>query len=141
MADSAQYLGSIYHSKGGNGREVWETLHWARSSIMAMVAFWFAGGAPWRFRRLVFVGRVVKAALSGLEAYVLSEQEFGLIDKVVAKLGRLALRGAACDKDADGHPVPASSKEFGGSCRRTGKCSFASAAWTGTAMGGGAGQP
>lgn len=42
---------------------------------------------------------------------MLSEREFSLIDKVIAKLGRLAMRGAACDKDVVGHPVTLPAKE------------------------------
>ena len=65
-------------------------------------AFWDAGG-PFSVRRTVFFNGVVGAGLSGLTAYVWTDNDSDDIEKVIVKYARVALLGKAHTENAGKH--------------------------------------
>eukprot|EP00959_Pyramimonas_sp_CCMP1952_P365742 7659696-Pyramimonas_sp.AAC.1 len=68
---------------------------------------------PKAWRRVIFIGLVQGSLLSGSESFMLSEKQYSLLDRHLARLGRAAMMGAACARaqDDDDHARSLSTRE------------------------------
>ena len=55
--------------------------------------------------RLMLLSDIQGSALAGMEAYVLSDFQRGLLDSAVVKVAKIAMRGRAVSRDWDGKVV------------------------------------
>lgn len=62
-------------------------------------------GVPWQLRRIAILGLIQNTALSGLEAFVLSDRPNLLFDAASTHVCRRALRGKACIWNSQGEVV------------------------------------
>ena len=94
---AARYLGSLQHFKGNNSMEIEARQAAASQGYYAMGKFW-ATVTLRRPANVVFQAMVRGAALSGLEALVLTDTECARLDSTILRFARKLLRGAACHK-------------------------------------------
>ena len=66
---------------------------------------WTKEGVPTKLRRMFLISDVQNASLSGMESLILSKRQLEVLDAAVARIGRIAMRGAAVQWDAEGKVV------------------------------------
>lgn len=59
---------------------------------------WTTPMIPYKWKRASFICHVVNTSLSGIESFVPSTANNHKLDGILAKFGRLAMRGKACKK-------------------------------------------
>ena len=72
-----------------------------RQAFQQVGTFWTELGIPWKWKRSMFICRVQNAGLSGIETFLPTDRDYRMLDCTIASVGRLALRGKACDKEQD----------------------------------------
>ena len=74
----------------------------AKRAYFEVGGFWTKAGIPMRWRRCMFGCRVVNAALSGVECFLVSSGQLHKLEMAVAALARKALRGNAAWEEEGG---------------------------------------
>eukprot|EP00959_Pyramimonas_sp_CCMP1952_P468909 9494029-Pyramimonas_sp.AAC.1 len=96
---AAKYLGGLQHFNNGFSAEKNIRLQATRTAWHKMGNFWTTARVSLRFKSIVFVGVVVNAALSGLEAYVssmtkpITRRSLEPLQQLVFKFARVVLQG------------------------------------------------
>ena len=95
------HLGSFQAGSGANGPEVDRILLAINKGWRTGGKFW-TSAAMWQSKRLVFMGLVLAAAVSGAEAIVLGIGHARRIDASICKKLRCMLQGKAHIEDEEG---------------------------------------
>ena len=102
IATSAKSLGSIINATCSATEEISERLTAVRMARYRSKSMWNQRGISWKLRRITLIAQIQNSALSGLESYVLTDRQCGLLDSAIAAAGRSALRGKAIQRGEDG---------------------------------------
>lgn len=97
-------MGGRRHFKGLNNIEISARKKAAQNGFYFIGRLW-AKPLPLRPKCLVFNTMVRGVAISGLEACVLSEQDYKQLDSVVLRFAKKILRGDACRKDSNDRQI------------------------------------
>lgn len=100
LTECDRYLGPQVHSRLHNTPELDKRVLLTRQAFFSMGKLWFCPRLA--MVRTVFICKVQNAALSSMETLILTPGEEAKLDRVVAGLGRLAMKGSACCKLEDG---------------------------------------
>lgn len=98
-ASNVRYLGSRFDARLSSSKELAMRVRVARHSFFSTGKFWTTAQVPWRLKRTIFLCRVYNSILAGLEPFLLARGQETWLTRVVAGLGRVALRGEACLKE------------------------------------------
>jgi len=69
---------------------------------------WTCPNVPWKLKRILLLGDIQGSALMGLESFIISPHQLGILDRAIAIVARSAMRGkAVCRDPQSGHVVAA----------------------------------
>ena len=102
IAFRTKSLGSTISATGSASAEIAARLAAVRKAKYQSRRMWAAPGIPWKLRRIAIISHVQGTALSGLESFVVSDRQASSLDSAIAQVGREALQGKACKRDAEG---------------------------------------
>eukprot|EP00959_Pyramimonas_sp_CCMP1952_P430740 9020909-Pyramimonas_sp.AAC.1 len=97
IKDSVRYLGPHIRVRDSSHQEVTRRCSAARTAFYRVGGIWSLA-IPFKLRKLLLVGNVQNALLSGLEAFVLSKADYCRLDSCLASLARVAMLGRATHK-------------------------------------------
>eukprot|EP00959_Pyramimonas_sp_CCMP1952_P403461 8454047-Pyramimonas_sp.AAC.1 len=98
--DAVRYLGPHLVMRDTASHEVDRRLQAARVSFHSLGGVWSLP-LPYRFTRLLLIGFAQNTILSGMEAFILSKNDYDKLDRGLAAMGRIAMRGKACTREED----------------------------------------
>ena len=102
-ADYTRSLGAQVHASGSFTKELLARKQAVRKAFYSMTGFWGASGVPGRWRRAMFMCKVLNAALANIEAFLPSDSEYHQLTLLVSSLGRVGMRGKAHSVQDDKH--------------------------------------
>ncbi|CAK0860926.1 unnamed protein product, partial [Prorocentrum cordatum] len=97
----AAYLGGLEQLTGGAGAEVRVRIDATRSAWCKLGRFW-KQHVSLRLKRMAFLGVLQSAAYAGLGTSLLAKRDYAKLDAVLLGFAKVALRGVARSRDADG---------------------------------------
>ena len=95
-------LGSMVTHDWSAGPEVQARIAGVRKAFYRRAGLWGKPGLPYKVRRLMLICDVQNSALSGLEAYCVTDHQCATLDKAILKVARVSMRGAAVTRDSSG---------------------------------------
>ena len=94
----ARYLGAEVASSSSFSPELQKRRRAVAVAFYSLGRFWTLKRTPWKVRRGMLICCVQNAALHGNECFILNENNWQALDKLVARYARMAMRGAAHTK-------------------------------------------
>lgn len=98
VVPEVKYMGGIINHRGDLSTEVKERIEHARRAWISFGSFWTRKTISFKFRRTVFLSLVRSTLLAGLEAMVITVQQYTQLEKFQMKCVRALLCGEACIK-------------------------------------------
>jgi hypothetical protein len=95
-------LGAMVSHDGSSHHEVACRVRAAQKATFRRGSMWSQEHVPWRLRRIMLLGEVQGSALSGMEAFVLTDRQYASLDTAIVKTARMAMHGKAVKRDANG---------------------------------------
>ena len=95
-------LGSMLIHDASASAEIQCRLGAVQRSFYERGKIWTTRGVHFMLLRLHLIADIQGAALSGLEAFVLTPRQYGMLDSAVAKVARVALKGKAVLRGEEG---------------------------------------
>ena len=75
-ADHTRSLGAIVNTRCTYGDELRARKIAVRNSYYEIRGFWGAKGVPFRWKRAMFIGRIINAALANVESFLPTAKEY-----------------------------------------------------------------
>ena len=97
MSPDVRHLGGRYVWNGNNRQEMRQRVLAAKKGWASMGRFWRCS-CPFRVRRLIFQTKVVAPMCAGMESYMLSKKDLGVMNTFMVKRLKVMMRGKAKDE-------------------------------------------
>ena len=98
----ARHLGSHLGEKASFVHELPRRRQATMTAFCSVGQLWCESRVSWRLKRCFFIGRVVNAAQSGIEAFCTSEAQYQSLTSLVTCLARRVMAGAAARRGDHG---------------------------------------
>ena len=95
-------LGAILASDASAHAELEVRISAVQRAYYKRGRIWVSPGVPWKLRRLTLLCDIQGTALSGLEAFCLSDFQCSRLDSSIATVARISMRGKAASRNKEG---------------------------------------